>query len=479
MQKRGKSVFPGGVHPTDGSDKALSMDAAIKQYRPDTVTVLSEQSFGGKCRLLVKKGDRVKAGQLIGEPEAFMAAPLHASVSGTVLDIKEVINQGRSILACIIGSEKEDLGNTAEGGAGADAPGAEQDQTGGRTAYRREAVDISQISREEILAGIRDGGLTGMGGAGFPAHKKYETDKPIDTLLINGAECEPYLTCDYRLMLEEGHALVNGVRLLLKGSGAERAYICLEDNKPKAAENLTAILDKVRESGVLETGEQVEVAVLPTKYPQGGERQLIQAMTGREVPMGGLPADVGVIVSNVGTARAAADMILGGLPLIRRIVTVTGCVKQPGNYLVPIGTSAKELVEMAGGVTVPNNRIIAGGPMTGPCVASDWNGGDELFYITKNTSGILVLPDSAYEEQPCIRCGGCESVCPAGLAPWQIDFAFLEEDYDLCEKLYASECIACGCCSYICPAKRELTVRTRMARDAVKQRMRERAVKKA
>lgn len=459
MQKKGKSVFPGGVHPTDGSDKALSMDAAVQQYEPSTVTILSEQSFGGKCRLLVQPGDTVEEGQLIGEPEAFMAAPLHASVSGTVLDVREVVNQGRKLLACVIQREKECAESSAS--------------------YRTAAADIREISREEILAGIRDGGLTGMGGAGFPAHKKYETDKDIDTLLINGAECEPYLTCDYRLMLEEGYALVNGARLLLKASGAERACICLEDNKPQAAENLSRILEEARNQGIMESGEQVEVKIFLTKYPEGGERQLIQAVTGREVPMGGLPADVGVIVSNVGTAKAAADMILGHMPLTRRIVTVTGWVKNPGNYRVPIGTSAKELVELAGGVTVPQNRVIAGGPMTGPCVASDWNGEEELFYITKNTSGILVLPDSAWEEQPCIRCGGCENACPAGLVPWQIDFAFQQEDYELCEKLYASECIACGCCSYICPAKRELTVRTRMARDAVKQRMRERAVKKA
>lgn len=459
MQKKRKSVFPGGVHPTDGSDKALSMDAAVQQYEPSTVTILSEQSFGGKCRLLVQPGDTVEEGQLIGEPEAFMAAPLHASVSGTVLDVREVVNQGRKLLACVIQREKECAESSAS--------------------YRTAAADIREISREEILAGIRDGGLTGMGGAGFPAHKKYETDKDIDTLLINGAECEPYLTCDYRLMLEEGYALVNGARLLLKASGAERACICLEDNKPQAAENLSRILEEARNQGIMESGEQVEVKIFPTKYPEGGERQLIQAVTGREVPMGGLPADVGVIVSNVGTAKAAADMILGHMPLTRRIVTVTGWVKNPGNYRVPIGTSAKELVELAGGVTVPQNRVIAGGPMTGPCVASDWNGEEELFYITKNTSGILVLPDSAWEEQPCIRCGGCENACPAGLVPWQIDFAFQQEDYELCEKLYASECIACGCCSYICPAKRELTVRTRMARDAVKQRMRERAVKKA
>lgn len=459
MQIKQKPVFPGGIHPTDGSDKELSMEAAVQPYWPETVTILSEQSFGGKCRILVNPGDSVKEGQLIGEPDAFMAAPLHASVTGTVLEVKEVANQGRNILACVIRREEKH---------------AEPD-----AAYCHEPVNIHNISREEILKGLRDGGLTGMGGAGFPTHKKYETDKSIDALLINGAECEPFLTCDYRLMLENGYALINGVRLLLKGSGAQKAYICLEDNKPRAAEHLQNILKQAGESGALDAGEHVEVKMLPTKYPQGGERQLIQAVLSREVPMGGLPADVGVIVSNVGTARAAADVILGQMPLIRRIVTVTGSVKHPGNYLVPIGTSARELVQLAGGVTAEKNRVIAGGPMTGPCVASDWKGEEELFYVTKNTSGILVLPDSAYEEQPCIRCGGCENVCPAGLVPYQIDFAFLEEDYDLCEKLFASECIACGCCSYICPAKRELTVRTRMARDMVKQRMRERAVKKA
>ena len=318
-----------------------------------------------------------------------------------------------------------------------------------------------------------------MGGAGFPTHKKYETDKEIDALLINGAECEPFLTCDYRLMLEHRWSVVNGVRLMLKGSGAKTAYICMEDNKPEAAKALSEALEAGKKSGVIGTEEDVQIKVLPTKYPQGGERQLIESVLGREVPMGGLPADVGVIVSNVGTSKAVADMILGRQPLTRRIVTVTGWVKNPGNYLVPIGTSAKELVQLCGGVTVKNNRVIAGGPMTGPCVASDWESESELFYITKNTSGILVLPDSQWEEQPCIRCEGCAKVCPAGLIPYQIEFAYMEEDYDLCESLYASECIACGCCSYTCPAKRELSVRTRMARDVVKQRMRERAVKKS
>lgn len=476
MQRRGTQAFPGGVHPTDGSDKALSMDQAVKPYRPDIVTILSEQTFGGTCQFTVTPGESVIEGQLIGKPEAFLAAPLHASISGTVLDVKEVEQLGRKITACIIrrGSDHCQVSHTDTSIPHDTAAECAERKS---VDYQTEISDIRSISREEILSGIRDGGLTGMGGAGFPTHKKYETDKPIDALLINGAECEPFLTCDYRLMLEDAYALINGVRLLLKGSGAKKAYLCLEDNKPKAAEHLTHILDEAKAKGLIATDETIELTVLPAKYPQGGERQLIQAVLKREVPMGQLPADAGVIVSNVGTAKAAADQILGNLRLTKRIITVTGLVAHPGNYLVPIGTSAKELLQFCGGVTAKENRIIAGGPMTGPCAASNWNGEDELFYITKSTSGILVLPDSAYEESPCIRCLGCADVCPAGLTPYQIEIAFLNEDHELCEELYASECIACGCCSYICPAKRQLAVRTRMARDLVKQRIRERAVK--
>ena len=476
MQRRGTQAFPGGVHPTDGSDKALSMDQAVKPYRPDIVTILSEQTFGGTCQFTVTPGESVIEGQLIGKPEAFLAAPLHASISGTVLDVKEVEQLGRKITACIIQRESDHCQVSHTDTSIPHDTAAECAERKG-VDYQTEISDIRSISREEILSGIRDGGLTGMGGAGFPTHKKYETDKPIDALLINGAECEPFLTCDYRLMLEEAYALINGVRLLLKGSGAKKAYICLEDNKPKAAEHLTHILDEAKAKGLIATDETIELTVLPAKYPQGGERQLIQAVLKREVPMGQLPADAGVIVSNVGTAKAAADQILGNLPLTKRIVTVTGLVAHPGNYLVPIGTSAKELLQFCGGVTAKENRIIAGGPMTGPCATSNWNGEDELFHITKSTSGILVLPDAAYEESPCIRCLGCADVCPAGLTPYQIEIAFLNEDHELCEELYASECIACGCCSYICPAKHQLAVRTRMARDLVKQRMRERAVK--
>ena len=244
-------------------------------------TEMRQKDFRGEFILQL---DHVQEGERIGDPDAFMAAPLHASVTGEVIEIKEAENQGRTVTACVIRRL--------------------EDQKRETMSYEKKGVSLSEIDSEKILEGIREGGLTGMGGAGFPAFRKYETDKEIDTLLVNGAECEPFLTCDYRLMLEQGPALLNGVRLLLKASGAGRAYVCIEDNKPEAIENLRKILEKMREQGILDQGEELEVKALPTKYPQGGERQLIQSVLGREVPMGGLPADAGVIVSNVGTAKA-------------------------------------------------------------------------------------------------------------------------------------------------------------------------------
>ena len=275
-----------------------------------------------------------------------------------------------------------------------------------------------------------------------------------------------------------GAALVNGVRLLLKGAGAKEAHICLRTTSRQQPRILQSFRPR-KASGVMDADEHIVVTVLPTKYPQGGERQLIQAVLGREVPMGGLPADAGVIVSNVGTAKAAADMLLGQRPLTRRIVTVTG----QGKKSRQLSGSHRNL---CAGASFPGRRRYHGEkphyrrrPHDRPFVWLPTGTEKAGFLRNQNTSGILVLPEAAYNEQPCIRCEGCASVCPAGLVPYQIEYALMEEDYDLCEKLFASECIACGCCSYICPAKRELTPRTRAARDIVKQRMRERAVKKS
>lgn len=448
MTGKRKSGFFGGVHPTDGSDKALTDQKPIRVCEPETVTIYLNQSLTGGCKPLVKEGDQVVRGQLIARSEGFAQDHLHASITGQVTRICEIPEQGKTRTAFVIARNE---GNSQE-----ENPGD----------YQKGFSDLSGYSREEILKEMMEGGLVGMGGAGFPAYKKYD-GQPLDWLLINGAECEPYLTCDHRLMLEAGYQVLNGVRLMQKAAGAKKVYFCMEENKRDAAEYLEGLLK--------DCTDPIEIRLLPVLYPQGGERQLIQTVLGVEVPRGGLPASVGAVVSNVGTAAACADAVLGNKPLTHRIVTVTGLVKEPGNYRVPIGTSIRQLLEVCGGVTSEKNRVIIGGPMTGNCVATDWKG-EELPFVTKTTSGVVILPEFASEEQPCIRCGGCKRVCPAGLIPYQIDSAFRQEDDELCEKLYASECIACGCCSYICPAKRELTWTVRSARDLVKQRMRERKV---
>ena len=250
--------FPGGIHPTDGYDKSLTMDVPVREYWPETVTILAEQSFRGPCSLKVRPGDHVREGQQIGEPEDFMAAPLHASVTGEVIKTEMVKNQGREMLACVIRRQEEPERQIQD--------------------YEKKGISLSGIDREEILEGIREGGLTGMGGAGFPTFRKYETDKQMDALLINGAECEPFLTCDYRLMTEQGYGLWNGVRLLLKASGAKKAYVCIEDNKPAAIENLRKILEEIKGQGILEPSEDLEVKALPARYPhtnpdEQGQRQ--------------------------------------------------------------------------------------------------------------------------------------------------------------------------------------------------------------
>lgn len=447
MEKEKGQQFWGGIHPTDGNDKLLTADKETKEYIPHQVTMVMEQTPGALCEPVVNEGDHVFAGQLIGKPVSFLAVPLHASISGTVTKIKEVVHAGRQMQACVIERNEEKLSSKGEG-----------------------KVDASELSREEILAKIRDMGLVGMGGAGFPTYVKYNTDRSIETLLINGAECEPYLTCDYRLMLEETYGLLRGVRVLKQACGAGHAYICVEDNKRIAAQVLEKALKEQKE-------ENISVVLLPTKYPQGGERQLVQAVLNREIKAGGLPADAGAVISNVATAKAAADAVLENQPLTSRRVTITGAVKNPGNYLAPVGTSLGELLEKSGGVSSQENQIILGGPMTGTCIAHNWKN-EELGYVTKTTAGLVVLKEKDIKETPCIRCQACVNVCPAGLWPYQIDFAYLEDNYGLCETLYASECIACGCCSYVCPARRELAFRIREARDLVKKNRREKERKK-
>ncbi len=448
--KKKEQRFPGGVHPTDGSDKKLSKDAPIVSFVPEIIELSMSQSGGSLCEPLVAVGDHVERGQLVGQPKNFTAVRLHASVSGTVTEIRTETKGPMEVPLLVIKPDKEQP--------------EEQEKP-----YQKEWVSIDGYSKEELVSIMEEAGITGMGGAGFPAHVKYKTDKPIEYILINACECESYLTCDYRMMLEHGMEILNGVHALLKAGGAKKAVICTEDNKQDCAEHLRKLMEGQKAA--------IEVMVFPTKYPQGGERQLIQAATGKELRAGGLPADAGVIVSNVQTAKAMADAVFGGIPCISRCITVTGLVRKPGNFLVPLGTPLRELLHKCGGPAKLNNKAVLGGPMTGSCIGHQVKCADLTQSVTKVSGGLLILFNEGMEESPCIRCGSCMKVCPAGLTPWKIDFALRKGDIDLCHKLYATECIGCGCCSYVCPARRELSPNTVKARNDVRAMLRERGTK--
>jgi len=439
--------FPGGIHPTDGSDKALTKSVPIQSFIPEVIELSMSQSAGSLCDPLVAVGDHVERGQLVGQPKNFTAVPLHASVSGVVKEIRMEKKGAVEVPLLVIKPDK----------AQPDDP---------KMDYQQEWMDIRKYSRPQLIRFMEEGGITGMGGAGFPSHVKYKTDKPIEYILINACECESYLTCDHRMMMEHGMTILNGINLLVKAGGAKKAYLCTEENKQSCADYLIRLI-----------GEQevpIEVKVFPVKYPEGGERQLIQAATGKELPAGRLPADAGIIVSNVQTAKAMADMVFAGLPCTSRCITVTGLVRKPGNFLVPLGTPLRELLKHCGGLSELDNKVILGGPMTGTCIGVQVKCDQISQSVTKVSGGVIVLKNDGYEESPCIRCGACMKACPAGLTPWKIDFAIRQGNVDLCHQLYATECIGCGCCSYVCPAKREISQHTVKARNDVRIMLRER-----
>ncbi len=439
-----KPGFAGGVHPTDGWDKALTADKKIIPYVPKTVKISMKQGLGPACRCVVNAGDRVEQGQLIGESGHFLTAAVHSSVTGTVTAVSEMFVEIQ-VESCTLPD--------------------------GTSSSYREWADLSQFSKEELIEKLKEGGLVGMGGAGFPAAAKYQTKEPITHVLINASECEMFLTCDEHTMLEQGMSVLNGVQILKKAAGAQHAVICMEDNKKHCMDHLKK----------LAAGHEdvIEFLLLPTRYPQGGEKQLIKAAMGVEIPSGKLPANVGAIVSNVQTAKAATDIVLDGRPSISRVITVTGDVKNPGNYLCPLGTQIGELAAAAGDVTNSWNKVILGGPMTGRCIGTDMKAADITalgdIVLSKTSGGLIVLKGESVSESRCIRCGACAQACPIGLTPFKIDAAVRKGKIDLCQSLDAAECIACGCCSYVCPAKRELTHYTTAARDAVKAKMREEA----
>lgn len=429
-------TFKGGTHPPH-SKKATESLAIERAKEPKVVIIPMQQHIGAPCEPIVQVGDGVQAGQKIGEAKGFVSSPVHSSVSGKVVAVEPRLYSGGMAVPCVV--IESDMQNTVSADI---APYG----------------NISSITSEDIKNIIREAGIVGMGGAAFPTHVKLAPppDKKVDTVILNGAECEPYLTSDHRLMLEYPEDVVFGLQALMKALGVKKGYIGIETNKPDAIEKIYEAAKGI---------EGIEVIALKTKYPQGAEKQLIYACTKRQVPSGGLPADAGVVVNNVGTAAAVAKALRTGMPLIERIVTVTGAgVNNPKNLLVKIGTSFNEVIEQCGGLKGKIGKIIAGGPMMGITQFS------LDIPVIKGTSGILVLSEEEArlpEPSNCIRCGKCVEVCPINLMPVNISAASLANRHEQAEALNAMDCIECGSCSFVCPAKRPLVDSIRVSKREI------------
>lgn len=432
-------TFKGGVHPRYNKDATYAKPIKAMPS-PGKVVIPLHQHTGAPCEPIVKVGDEVKVGQKIGDSKAALTAPIHASVSGKVKAItKHPQPGGVDGLSIVIESDGSDTHDESI----------------------RPRDDASLLSSEELIEILREAGIVGLGGAAFPTYFKLRppAGKTFDTLLLNGAECEPYLSADHRLMVERPADVVAGARLLMKAIGVERAVIGVENNKPDA-------ISALREA--VQGDDRIEIAPLGVKYPQGAEKQLIWAILGREVPSGGLPVDVGVVVNNVGTAVAVKEAVIDSMPLVRRVVTVTGsCVREPGNLMVPIGTLVSDIIDMCGGTEFPPKKVIIGGPMMGIAqYTTD-------IPVTKGTSGILLLSEKEVVlEEPiaCIRCGKCVEACPMNLMPLWIAGYQEAGRFDDCEKLGALDCIECGCCSFICPSRRRLVQGIRVAKAEIRAR---------
>ena len=423
----GLLTFSGGIHPYDG--KNLSKDKEIQEYLPkgDGVYPLS-QHIGAPAVSLVKKGDRVLVGQKIAQAQGFVSANIHSGISGTVKTIEPRMTvNGTRVNAIVI--ENDGLFEEID--------------------FSQNTKPLDQMYREDVKDAIKEAGIVGMGGAGFPTHIKLspKNEDAIDTIIVNGAECEPYLTSDYRRMLENPEKIITGLQIVINLFDHAKGIIAIEDNKPDAIRILT---------DMTKNNDDITVRAVKTKYPQGAERQLIFANTGRQIDSSMLPADAGCIVHNIDTVVAIYNAIIEGRPLYERIVTVTGdAVNDTGNFRVRLGTNAQELIDAVGGFNVENpEKVISGGPMMGKALFS------LDVPIVKGSSALLCFREdivSAVEPSNCIRCGRCVEVCPGRVMPNKLADLASQGRIDEFLEYDGMECCECGCCSFVCPAKRHLT----------------------
>ena len=424
--------YYGGVHPSENKELAENIPL-VRFPEPDVVVIPLSQHAGAPANPVVEAGDYVKVGQKIGASAGFISANIHASVSGTVEAVEPRLHptQGREVLSVVIRSDGKDIVDESV----------------------KPVENPDNLTPDEITAIINESGIVGMGGAGFPTYVKLKPGKPIDAVLLNGCECEPYLTADHRVLLEYADDVIFGLKVVMKAVEAPKGIIVIEDNKPDAIELLT---EKTKDI------ENVEVLSVKTKYPQGAEKMLIKRVMGRQVPSGKLPADVGACVCNISTVKAISDAIQKGMPLTERVVSVTGeHMKKPGNYIVKIGTSVNELIRYCGGLTQEDAVIKMGGPMMGFVLP------DTEVPVLKSTNGIIAIEPDPKQEVACIKCGRCVDVCPMELKPLYFQKFANEGKWQEMLDYSVRDCIECRCCEYICSSKIPLVAKIKTGKAEV------------
>ena len=425
--------YYGGVHPAER--KELSEHTPLLPFpEPETVVIPMSQHIGKPANPVVQVGDTVKVGQMIGEATGFISSPVHSSVSGTVVAIEPRMHpvSGTESLAVVIRSDGKDTLDESVKPHG----------------------DLDALTPEDIFNIVRDAGIVGMGGATFPTAVKLKPGKPIDAVLLNGCECEPLLTADHKVLLAYADDIIYGLQAILKAVDAPKGIIVIEDNKPDAVELMQAKTAEL---------DNIEVAVARTKYPQGAEKMLIKRVLGKQVPSGGLPADVGAVVSNISTAKAISDAIRFGMPLIERVVTVTGeRIKNPGNYIVKVGTNVKDIIDYCGGLTSEDVTVKIGGPMMG-IAQSDLN-----VPVLKGANGIIAFDNDHTKEMPCIKCGRCVDVCPMELTPLYFSKYADEKNWQAMSDRNLMDCIECRSCEYICSSKIPLLSKIKAGKSAIR-----------